>query len=195
MGPTSNDSGVPIRILESWLFPEVMKSIDPNINYINPIVKKNFQPTVLKITFLLRILEFIATIKSNDITAVLSDSTHKILAIFKFDSAIVDFENKNHQRMTCNTVNRVIHIKRANLKFIDIDYINMNFKLTLKGALDIVVLEILEFEVFLVDPFQFDRSTELKLKYLYDEPEYDNLCRRKPNINVFKYDNGLIDFP
>lgn len=196
MSSQNNDNtGVPIRVLSSWLSKDVINSIGQNTNYVNPIVRKNFKPTLMKVSFLLRILEFISPTESMDITAILSDSTHKILSIFKFDPAIVDFENRYHQRMTYNTVNRIIHIKKANLKFMTIDSINKDFKLNLKGALDIVVLEILDFELFLIDEYRFVNSIESRLEFVYDDPEYDQLCRTKTNTEIFNYDDGLINSP
>ncbi|RCK67739.1 Telomere replication protein EST3 [Candida viswanathii] len=149
----------------------------------------------MSVSFLLRIMQFISTTDAKDITALLSDTTHQILAIFKFDPAIVGFENKYHQRMTYNTVHRIIRVKKANLRFMTTKYINQNFKFKLDGSLEIAVLEILDFEIFLIDPYLFEKSIEYKLKYVYDEADYTALCGKKAEPDVLKYDDGLIESP
>ncbi|CAX42569.1 telomerase subunit, putative [Candida dubliniensis CD36] len=186
-----SENDVPMIMQSSWLVNEVIKSINSNGQYINSLIKKDFQPTVLPVSFVLRILKFTATTDSKDITAVLADSTHKIFAIFLFSPAIVDFENKYHHRMTYNTRSSVIRIHKANLRFMDQSTVNKCYNMKTNGNLAIAVLEILEFDIFLKDQYSFITSIENRLKYVYEDTRYDQLCREK--MHRPEYDDLMCD--
>lgn len=173
------ENDVPMIMQSSWLVNEVIKSINSNGQYINALIKEDFQPTVLPVSFILRILKFTATTDSKDITAVLADSTHKIFAIFLFSPTIVDFENKYHHRMTYNTRSCLIRIHKANLKFMDNSTVKNCYGRKSDGGLAIAVLEVLEFDIFFKDQYLFINSIENRLKYVYDDAEYNQLCGKK----------------
>ena len=47
------------------------------------------------------------------------------------------------------------------------------------GGLAIAVLEVLEFDIFFKDQYLFINSIENRLKYVYDDAEYNQLCGEK----------------
>ena len=102
-----------------------------------------------------------------------------MFAIFPFKPTIVNFEDKYKQRITFHTQNILIHIKKANLRFIERkDY--PLYEIPAMG-LSMVVLEVLDLEIFQRDQIMLSNKVESTLKFLHNELNYELLFGRKWN--------------
>ncbi|KAK6458690.1 Shelterin complex subunit, TPP1/ACD-domain-containing protein [Scheffersomyces xylosifermentans] len=168
----------PLKPLQSWLKESIEKCINPDRPYTSTLVKKNFiSNDNMKRTPILRIANFLQVTKNKDLTAVLSDSTHKILAIFPFKPTIINFEEKYQQRITFHTNNTLIHIKQANLRFVQKEDLSLAYDVRYSSYYDVIVLEILDLDIFQRDQIELIRVTN-SMTYLYDESSYIRFCGR-----------------
>ncbi|KAK6200507.1 telomere replication protein EST3 [Scheffersomyces amazonensis] len=169
----------PLPFLQSWLQSTVETLIRKDYTYSHNIVAKNFiqSSSAVKLTPILRISSFIKTTKDNSITAVLTDSTHKILVKFPFKSAIINFENTYKRRITQDTVHTLVVIKDANLIFQNRQQLKEQFDVLYPNELDIIVLEILDLTLFQQEQIKFT-SVDNSLHFIYDERWYARLCIR-----------------
>ncbi|EGW31214.1 uncharacterized protein SPAPADRAFT_61793 [Spathaspora passalidarum NRRL Y-27907] len=177
-------SDIPFVFQDSWIANEVINSINPSRTYTSPLVRKDFKSTTLKISSILRICRFLKTTQSNNITAILADSTHKILAYFPFKPTIVEFENQHCKRITYGTTNNLIDVSRANLLFVNGSELQQDYDLTGSWDFDFVVLEVLEFNIFQSDQITFTLGVENSFKFVYDEPIYQRVCKRREPRNL-----------
>ncbi|KAG7662940.1 EST3 [[Candida] subhashii] len=171
----------PLILQHNWLANEVIHSIK-STPYSNTIIKKNFEPTLLKVSPILRICKFLRVTNKNDVTVILADSTHRILAYFPFIPTVVDFENKYCQRITYHTINNLIDIKRANLRFINTNDLERDYGFKESRNLSIAILEVLEFELYQRDPISFTSDVENKITFVYDDLRYEELCKSDVNL-------------
>ncbi|ODV81481.1 uncharacterized protein CANTADRAFT_3582 [Suhomyces tanzawaensis NRRL Y-17324] len=163
-------TGLAVMIFQLlWLYDSICTEISKRSKFNNPIVAKNFTRD-LNLIPILKINSFIKSTKTNDITAILSDSTHKVFAIFPFKPTIVNFENSYHQRITYHTLNCSIRIKKANLRFASRLEALENYEVDVN--MDLIILEILDLEIFQRDQVRADPSYERSLKFVYDEVGY-----------------------
>ncbi|ABN64335.2 predicted protein [Scheffersomyces stipitis CBS 6054] len=175
-----NNDKFPLVFLQSWLWESVEKCIDPSRRYTSSLIKKNFvDETPRKASPIVRISKFIKVTDNKDLTVILSDSTNLMFAIFPFKPTIVNFEDKYKQRITFHTQNILIHIKKANLRFIERkDY--PLYEIPAMG-LSMVVLEVLDLEIFQRDQIMLSNKVESTLKFLHNESNYESLFGRKWN--------------
>ncbi|RLV91010.1 Telomere replication protein EST3 [Spathaspora sp. JA1] len=173
---------IPFIFQDSWVAHEVISSINPTRAYTSSLVTKDFKPTQLKISSILRICRFLKTTESHNITCILADSTHKILAYFPFKPTIVDFENKQCRRITYGTLNNLIDVKLANLRFVNETELQREYNITGVWGCDVVVLEIIEFDIFQSDRLKFTPEVENRFKFVYEENRYEQLCKKKNRL-------------
>lgn len=182
----------PLVVLSSWLIKTIDDKVDDFAKYLNNIVAKGFikyeAPGSCNIdwTPVLRIFKFTKTTPNGEISAILNDSTHKILAIFTRD-CIIKFESKYSQRLTYHTLHSLIIVRKANLRFALGRFIRESFgsigSIELLTGTEAVYLEILEIELFQRDPMDVDASHENKLKFVYGNDSYRTKFD-KVNANV-----------
>lgn len=180
----------PLIFQRQWLKDLILDTIKDNVNYTNELIKPNFvnyqKGKVKNVTKtpLLRILDHIQVTPTSDLISVLSDSKHKILTVFPFEPAITRFELDNNQRITMNTRGTVILITKANLKFTnkfkfrkfsgvtDRNEFFNKFPFFASSSIDIVFLEVIEFEIFQRDQCNTGDSIFKRIKYVYFDPKY-----------------------
>lgn len=115
----------PIQILPAWLLELVSDVINKQSTYTNPLAKKGFvlyrseEDMNIKATPLLRILGFCKAHSDGRLTAILHDASHKILVCFSRES-LIKYENKHLERLTYMSINSILIVKEASLRFITI---------------------------------------------------------------------------
>lgn len=170
----------PLVLQESWILESIIKNIKKNEIYTNSTIAKNF------ISFshsskapILRILRFLKTTRDCDLTAILTDSTHKVIGIFPFSPTIIDFEVKYKQRITYHTLNSLVLIKQANLKFVNNVQLMNEWGVSIEDDIDVAVLEILDLEIFQRDQITLGINIENNLPLVYYDKSYLELCERR----------------
>lgn len=177
----------PLVLHDSWLLESITKQINKNVKYTNPLIKKNFiSPWSISKTPILRILRFLKTTKSSDLTAILSDSTHTMIAIFPFDPTIINFEVRYKHRITYHTPNSLILIKQANLRFVNNVELTNEWGITIDDEIDVVVLEVLDLEIFQRDQIMFGVNIENNLQLIYYDKSYVNMCGKSRQRDSFE---------
>lgn len=167
----------PLVLHDNWLLESITGQINKNVKYTNSLIKKDFiSPSSISKTPILRILRFLKTTKSSDLTAILSDSTHTVIAIFPFDPAIINFEIRNKHRITYHTPNSLILIKQANLRFVNNVELTTEWGITIEDEIDVAVLEVLDLEIFQRDQIMLGVNIENNLQLIYYDKSYLNLC-------------------
>lgn len=167
----------PLVLHDSWLLESIIAQINKNVNYTNPLIKKDFvNPSSIKKAPILRIIRFLKTTKSSDLTAVLSDSSHTVVAVFPFHPTIIDFEIRYKHRITYHTQNSLIFIKQANLRFVNNLELLTDWGITIEDGIDVAVLEILDLEIFQRDQIILGVNIENSLQLVYYDRAYLSLC-------------------
>lgn len=170
----------PIVVLSSWLVTSIRDKVDNHSTYLNNIVAKGFikyqGPGVCNIdwTPILRVFKYTNTTPKGEISAILNESSHKILALFTRE-CITKFESEYSQRLTSCPVHSLITIRRANLRFAACSFIRENFRginIGLARGTEAVYLEILEIEVFYRNAMTVEANFENKLRYVYSDSDY-----------------------
>lgn len=171
----------PIVLLSSWLVRTIADNVDSLATYSNNIVAKAFvtyeSPGVCNISWtpLLRVFNYIKTTKQGEISAVLHDSTHKILAVFSRE-CITKFEARYSQRLTFHTVHSLIIVRKCNLRFATASFLRESFgnigSLNAAPGTEIVYLEVLEIELFHRDQILVEATHENRLRFVYGHEEY-----------------------
>lgn len=164
---------------QSWLLDSVTDLIDSHRTYTSPVIKKHFFNTRYFCNTILRIIRFLKTTDNNDLTTILADSTHYILAIFPYHPTIFNFEIKYKQRITFYTPNTLIKVKRANLKFINRNDLIQKYASQFDSTIDIAILEVLDFDFFQRDQVLLAVQFEKRLQFIYKSPKYINACSSK----------------
>lgn len=174
----NSNAKYPLVLHESWLADGILKDVANNVNYTNPLVKKEFvgSSSTIRKKPILRILKFLKTTQSSGLTAILADSTHKVLALFPFQPTILNFEIQYKQRITYHTLNSLILIKKANLKFVTKPELACDYGINLEHEIDILVLEVLDLEIFQRDQVTLGVNIENSLQLIYYDKRYLNEC-------------------
>lgn len=196
----------PIVVLSSWLIATIRDKVDNYSTYLNNIVAKGFikyqGPGVCNIdwTPVVRVFMYTNTTAKGEITAILNESSHKILALFTRE-CITKFESQYSQRLTSCPVHSLITIRRANLRFATGTFIRDNFRginIELERGTEAVYLEILEIEVFYQMAMTVEAIYENKLRYVYGDGEYrekfgkQSIDNERLRRNVFALNDGMI---
>lgn len=170
----------PVTVQESWLLEATCRALRQATSS-NPVIKRFVENNInwLGNTSIVRVFKFLQTTNSNDITAIVSDSSHKMLAIFPFSPTIVDFEQKHQQRITFNSANCLFLINEANLRYINKFELATNFDSSFNSQKDVFVLEVLKCEVFQRDQVSFGATIDNLLKFVYVEYDYNKACSQQ----------------
>lgn len=187
----------PQILQDEWLLESITYTIDPTATYVNPIIMKGFvrdgkvyeQP---RKSAILRIHQFLKVTSSGDITAILTDNKHKVLAKFRYDPAISGFENKYKQRITYNTVNSMITIRNCDLRFINKFELIHNYDKSFNSKFEVAVLDIFDCRIYQRDQVQFNFKFESSLKFIYEQNSYKQCCHT-PMIDRTVYKNNGTD--
>lgn len=164
----------PLPFQSSWLNKAIIKNTKKT-PYTSDIVKKNVISS-LNVTPILRISKFLKKTSTNALTCVFSDSTHQILVLLPFKPTIVAFENLYKQRITFHTVNCLVEIKQANLRFISRQTLANDFEININNKVDIIILEVLDLRIFQRDQVFLSGHVENRLKFVYFDPKYVEVC-------------------
>lgn len=168
----------PIVLQQSWLLDLVKQNVTRD-HYTTSLVKKDAVKEGHRTTPILRIFRFTKLTEGLDLTAILADSTHKMLAIFPYRPTVRDFELKNSQRLTYHTANALVVIRRANLRFVSSQEARSLFGMVMDGPATLV-LEVMALDMFLRDQVSLSVAVEKRLVFLYDDPVYRLLCGKRP---------------
>lgn len=168
----------PLVLQQSWLLGLVKETVTRS-QYTTSLLKKDAVKEGFHTTPLLRIFRFMKLTETHDLTAILADSTHKMLAIFPYKPTVRDFEIKYSQRLTYHTPNTLIVVRRANLRFVSPTEARRLFGMVMDGP-DTLVLEVLDLDMFLRDQVSLSVAVEKNLVFLYDDAEYRQLCGKRP---------------
>ncbi|PSK36912.1 hypothetical protein C7M61_003776 [Candidozyma pseudohaemuli] len=181
----------PIPILPAWLLELVRDVINKQSTYTNPLAKKGFvvyrseEDMNIKATPLLRILGFCKAHNDGRLTAILHDASHKVLVCFSRES-LIKYENKHLERLTYMSINSILLIKEANLRFITITQLPQLFGsvpgLKLKPGLGILVLEVTIVDSFTKQQLRVPPKDDDAVPFLYSDPEYLELCMEEGDV-------------
>ncbi|CAH6720423.1 telomere replication protein Est3p [[Candida] jaroonii] len=167
----------PLVLQNSWVYGSVISSIDIGKTYFDPVLVKNFvkdNKTVDEKTPILRIFQFLKITKDDGMSAILNDSSHKILCKFTY-KCCKEFERIYRQRITFQTLHCLLLINTAHLRFIDKSDLNRDFD-TFNVNFDVIVLEVNDCTIFNHDRTDLPLSVEKSLKFIYDESPYKTAC-------------------
>lgn len=180
-----NTDNFPLIFMNSWILESVTKALSKNQHYIGPLIKKKIvNANKVQKSSILKIQKFLKVTDDNSITAVLSDSTHNIFAIFSYNPSIQNFENKYFQRITFHTTNCLILIKMADLEFVLKNSFEKNYNKAFDHDVDITILKILDFEIFQRDQVFLNDSIQTNLKFIYDDKLYMDMCNAPVRHNI-----------
>lgn len=177
--------GFPLILQDKWLLEAILSKVDEDIVYSNAIIDKNFVKSVycLEKTPVLRIFKFLKITESHDLTLILSDSHHKILARV-LQSAIFNFELKYSYRITYQTLNSLVILRKTALIFVNKFDLAKDFDYEEDTSTNTIVLDILDLDIFQRDQVQLAPHIELGLKFLYNEDNYRRVCLRKNTYHL-----------
>lgn len=167
----------PLVLQNQWVYDSVISTIDVHKTYFDSMLAKNFvknKKTVGNKTPILRIFQFLKITEDDGMSAILNDSSHKILCKFTY-KCCKQFERLYRQRITFQTLHCLILLETAHLKFIDKVDLNRDFD-TFNGNFDVIILEIDHCTIFNHDRTDLPINIEKSLKFIYDELPYKNAC-------------------
>lgn len=187
----------PIVLLTSWLLHCLLHKVLVLSSTCDAVAGKDLihkGRRELEYAPIVRIFQLLKKTNSNELTAVLNDSTHKMLAVFRRE-CIGEFEKKYSRRITKNTVHTLIHITRANLRFATlkqeiVEMFGLSKQLeAITRLADIVYLEILDIEIFTWEQLKVDGYHEQALSLVYENEEYQHKYGKK---SAATYLDGLV---
>ncbi|KAI5953213.1 EST3 [Candida jiufengensis] len=155
------------KIESSWLLKQILLSIKFHNKKFEPVIKKNFNSQDQSIC--LRFIEFGKESSQKDITAIMSDQTHKICCIFPKKHLLNYISKGNIKFDNPFTILNFMLIKKSNLKFTNINFIKKHFKFDVDKNLKYCILEIIEFE------YLHSVKSAITKKVKGDEPEYTRI--------------------
>lgn len=171
----------PIVLLDSWILSLTLTGVRNKSIYCNPVIIKSFilfdgpDSTDLRITPLLRVFSFTKATETGELTAVLNDASHKILALFT-RSCIQEFESRYAQRITFHTTNSIFLVKKAHLRFITLRDLRHKFGvvngLRVQSDVSLVYLEVAEVEFFHREQAKVASIAENTLRFIYADEKY-----------------------
>lgn len=168
----------PINVQHSWLRDEVISALDSCAVYTNNIIKRRVISKTRKVSPLVSIFKRMKILPNRIVTVVLSDSTHRMFAVFPFEPTIVAFENRYCQPFTHHMQQCLIRVVQADLIFLSPSQVYEMFDV--RTGLALAVMKVLDFEIFQRDQVSFDVAVQKNLQDLYRDPHYVELCRPRP---------------
>lgn len=151
------DSPKRLETSSAWLLKDVLKYIKYRSTRLDPYITKYFTPKAIAPSsalppksFVLRLVEFGDLTCKGDITAILSDATHKLCAIFPSKSIFDNIANNGALPLQDPySINNYISISKSNLKFVLHEFIKSHFKSQLNyidSKVRYCVLQVLEYK-------------------------------------------------
>ena len=173
-----NDEEFPLVFLNSWILQAILKRLRSQPNFVGSLVEKNFitSSSIDGKVPILRISGFLKVTNDCSLSVVLSDATHKVLALFPYYPTILNFEIAYKQRITYHTLNCLIGIKHAHLRFVNNYELKEKFGFSQLDDTDVAVLEIIDLFIFDRDQIYLGVNIEKKLNFIYWELEYQKEC-------------------
>lgn len=197
----------PIVLLDAWILDLVTTSVRNRSIYSNPILVKNVitfdgpDSSNLITTPILRLFSFTKSTASGELTAVLNDASHKVLALFS-RKCIQDFESRYAQRITYDTINSLFLVKRALLRFITLRELRHKFGvvngLRVSSDVALVYLEVTDVEFFHREQAKVASLAENTLRFIYADENYKeklgqtNANDEKLGRFAFEWQEGLV---
>lgn len=183
----------PVSILSSWLLNGIVEYTPVQANYYNTYLSKNYiayktGSCSLPWTPLVRILAFSSTTDLGEVIAIVHDAGHKIIARLT-RRAVIRFEQSYGQRITFETVNRLIILRQASLKFIGhADRAIFARALASLGISSVsvpaVYLEVDEMEFYVRDRLLVSGFADNTLVSIYKDPSYTSRFQNNVNVEV-----------
>lgn len=135
----------------SWLLKDVLRYIKYRSTKLDPFIIKHFTPktpaTTTAQSFILRIVEFGQPTSLGDITAILSDVTHKICVVFPSKSIFNYLASGGLPFTDAYSINNYLLITKSNLKFATHEFLRTHFNLDyVDPKIRYCVLRVLEFK-------------------------------------------------
>lgn len=151
----------------------------------------------MNIAPILRVFSFTKLTESGELTAVLNDASNKVLALFTKE-CIQKFESRFAQRITYHTINSLLLVKRALLRFLTLRELRNKFGvvdgLRVTPDVALVYLEISEVEFFHREQARVSALVERTLRFVYAESQYEerygqeNVIKAKGEIDRFAFE-------
>lgn len=191
----------PVPILSSWFLNGILEHTPLQTSYSNALLSKRFisyqdKKCSLPYTPLVRVLSFASTAASGEIVVVFNDASHKIMARLTRE-AIIRFEQSHGQRITFETLNRLMIIRKADLRFVEkmnrVDFLSV--MATLGGCqVATVFLDIFELDYYVRDRVLVSDFADNSLQPVYDDTEYIKRFGRRHRGHVLLKidDDGMI---
>lgn len=165
----------PINLQHPWLREIVLDSLHSDAVYTVETVRKRVIRRGMPLaTPLASIFKRMKILPCKSVSVVISDAAHRMFAIFPHDPAITNFENKYCQSFAYRTQACLIRIVQADLIFVS--PLRAYEKFGVRARLPIVVMRVLDFEIFQRDQVTFDVNVQKNLKDLYSDPQYIEVC-------------------
>lgn len=165
----------PINLQHLWLREIVLDALDTDAVYtVETVRNRVIRRGMPLVTPLASIFKRMKILPCKSVSVVLSDATHRMFAIFPYSPTILTFENKYCQPFTYRTQACLIRIVQADLVFVS--PLRAYEKFGVRARLPMVVMKILEFEIFQRDQVTFDVNVQQNLKDLYSDPQYIEVC-------------------
>lgn len=168
-------SGSPIA-LDSWLLESVIHHVDPVKQYTSNLIAREIVDSLTSL-HLVKIVRWILK-SSNDMNAIVCDGSHHMFVTVPFQPAIVAFELRYQQRITYETVNTHMIVRKARLRFARAQELVKGFRSKSVAGMAMVIMEIAELEFFLRDKFESVGSDK---PFIYETSAYVNVCGRSIN--------------
>lgn len=188
----------PVPILSSWLLTGVteytpVQSVYSSVYLSKAFIRYTSDKCSLPWTPLVRILSYQSTTATGEIVLIVHDSTHKMMARFTRE-ATRRFEQAFGQRITFESVNRLMIIRSASLKFVrDAEMPDFCRALSSLGVryhgVAIVFLEVTEVEFYARDRISVSFKADSALIPIYRDVEYLEMF--KNGLDRLKVDSGL----
>ena len=156
---------------------------DVEHHFIHPSHKKHVRETPI-----IRVYRYLKTTDQLALTAIVSDTRHLIFAKFPYDPTIIKFEQLYRQRLTYMTAGCLFVIKQAKLRFAKPGEVAKDFDFSISPNIQIVILEIDDFTVFLRDQAILPHEALSKVNMIYYDREYYDLCGRDCYIPEYSKD-------
>lgn len=200
---SNKDHSIPY--LSPWLLESLVK-LKHQRTYPNGLVSKRFLnydgPQVNDgVTPLVRLYAFTKVTEGGGVVALVNDSTHLMIVLFT-QEAVIGFENRYGQRLTYETANRLVILRRANLclvdKFKDFHlyaqaFQGLNWRVIRDN--EMCYLEAQDVEIFLHDEVKASAAFERQLRPVYCEREYAEVFRRDFDAGLDEDSDGIVSDP
>lgn len=169
-----------IILQNTWICKSVNRSLQEHGRFSGPVIAHHFINSTstnhVKETPIVRVFRLLKTTDQKALTAIISDARHTMFAKFPYNPTIVNFEQLYRQRITYMTAGCLFLIKKARLRFATKDEVKQDFDFHISPNIDVVILDIEDFSVFLRDQAILPHEVVAKTNMVYYDKEYYSLC-------------------